>query len=243
MNYELYEKVNGLAQRYPLKSNIKKEIAILDKFDFIRTSLDFLNIKIDKKSLYLELTDKNPIEISTEKRKTIKVFDKIYREMFALLSMKKDLDNRFIKYIYSIVKGVKEKSVTFRKGTPYIMEFSYTPKMKSDVLEISLDALFRKFKSLDFNNDIIEEVTFINNGIVSLAPFGDHLGLIAIICLEYQLLKRGFFILPLNHKEYINKVKDSIREINFNPIYEYLTKIAIKKTDVMNKIIDTENIK
>lgn len=243
MNYELFEKVNSLAKRYPLKKSISNELAILNKFDFVRSSLDFFGLQVEKKSLYLELTNKNPIEISSNDRKTINIFVRIYQEMFTLLSMRKDLDNRFIKYIFSMIKGIEENSVVFRSDNSIIKEFLYTPKMKPEVLEMSLDALFRKFKSMDFNNDIIEEVTFINNGIVSLAPFNEYLGLIAMISLEYQLLKRGFYILPINYKEYIKAVKDSIREINFNPVYEFLTNIAIKKTDVMNKIIDTENIK
>jgi Fic family protein len=242
MNYELKENLEKITERLPLSKTVSAKLKKLNAFDFIRSCFFIDGKEVNDRVVFEIMSGNNVPEAAVETYDEVNVYKRLFSEMWSMLDADMNLDKKILIRLYAILRKQPSDRVSFRGSDFTAKNIRYQPPTFKEI-ERRLDALFVREFNRDFADDIIERAVFMHDGIVSIYPFPVKTEIVAYAAMQYQLLKRKFFIVPFTDPDYWESLYRDLSEKNLGGIYEKTVAAAVLKTEKIIRFIDMEEFK
>ncbi|MDR0357591.1 MAG: hypothetical protein LBH63_04415 [Clostridiales Family XIII bacterium] len=229
---ETEKKKDLLNARRPLSENLKDYEEALALFDLAYTSL-----KLDGSALTAEGVNRiiqgGIVEgVSLREHDEIESFRGILRVFADMLHMGVTLDRRELVRIYGVL--TRDANPRFRSGSPILYHLDYTPTHYSDIPS-ALDRLFRELFARDYGGDCIRRAADMHDGIIAIYPFSERTETLAVMALQYELVRNGYPIAPLGLKDrdYNEMVANGIKSGDHDALYACVLDAVDQKIDLL----------
>ena len=228
---EIRKKLVVLSNRSPFPQAVQDYIDHMEKLDWV-----YMNLRLDGSSLSREEAEQvMGGEVVMNGRimdhVLIERLDGIRSELYDLLRRRMDVNPQVVNFI---VSGAGADASEFRKTTPQLMEYGYTPVLPSEV-PAAMDSYFAFANhTAEFENPF-EKAAELHNRYLAIYPYkeGNQVGARALM--EYYLLRKGFPMayVDVSESEYNGLFADFCKTKNSKPLADLLTKAVLDRLEMM----------
>ena len=228
---EIRKKLVVLSNRSPFPPAVKEYINHLEGLDWV-----YMNLRLDGSPLSRDEAEKI---MSGETVMSGRIMDHVFIERLdGLRNELYDLSKRELDVTADIVRLIASRAVAdyheFRKTTPQLGEYGYTPLLPSEIPSAMRDYLAFAAHTAEFENSF-EKAAELHDRFLAISPFieGNHVTARALM--EYYLMRSGFPMayLDISESEYNGMFADFCRTKNSKPLAEILTKAVLDRLELM----------
>ena len=228
---EIRKKLIVLSNRSPFPAAVKEYIDHLEKLDWI-----YMNLRLDGSPLSREEVEKI---LGGEMVINGRIMDHVLVERLGeLRSELYDLVQRGLSVSPELIRITAAKagadSTEFRKTTPQLVEYDYTPVLPAEIPGAMSDFLAFAGRRDEFENPF-EKAASLHNRMLAIYPFKEGNQIAARALMEYYLLGEGFPMayLDMSESEYNGAFCDYCRSGSSKPLADLLTKAVLDRLELM----------
>ena len=228
---EIRKKLLVLSNRSPFPQTVKDYIDHLEKLDWI-----YMNLKLDGSPLTRDECEKiligEPVmNGSIMDHVMVQKLDELRSQLYDLSDRGIDVGPELIRIIAAEAGG---ESSEFRKSTPQIVEYGYTPVLPSEIPSAIKRFAVYSNETDEFENPF-EKAAGIHNRYLAIYPYKDGNQITARALMEYYLLLKG---LPMayigdSEMEYNSMFAEFCRTGESKPLAEHLEKAVLDRLELM----------
>ena len=228
---EIRKKLVVLSNRSPFPAAVKEYIDHLEKLDWI-----YMNLRLDGSPLSRGETENI---LGGEMVINGRIMDHVLVERLGELRRELyDLGQRGLDVSPELIRIIAAKtgadSTEFRKTTPQLVEYEYTPVLPAEIPGAMSDFLAFAGHRDEFENPF-EKAASLHNRLLAIYPFKEGNQIVARALMEYYLLREGFPMayLDMSESEYNGKFCDYCRNGSSKPLADILTKAVLDRLELM----------
>ena len=228
---EIRKKLVVLSNRSPFPPAVKEYINHLEALDWVH-----MNLRLDGSPLSRDEAEKI---MGGEPVMSGRIMDHVFIERLDGLRREMyDLSQRDLNISADLIRLIAEQagadSHVFRKTTPQLVEYGYTPVLPSEIPSEIWDYLTFAVHTSEFECPF-EKAAELHNRFITVYPFKEGNQVTARAIMEYHLLRSGFPIayLDISESEYNGMFADFCRTKNSKPLAEILTKAVLDRLELM----------
>ena len=228
---EIRKKLVVLSNRSPFPTAVKEYIDHLEKLDWI-----YMNLRLDGSPLSRGETEnilggEMVINGRIMDHVLVERLGELRRELYDLVQRGLDVSPELIRIIAAKTGA---DSTEFRKTTPQLVEYDYTPVLPAEIPGAMSDFLAFAGRRDEFENPF-EKAASLHNRILTIYPFKEGNQIAARALMEYYLLREGFPMayLDMSESEYNGAFCDYCRNGSSKPLADILTKAVLDRLELM----------
>ena len=228
---EIGKKLVVLSNRSPFPTAVKEYIAHLEKLDWI-----YMNLRLDGSPLSREEVEKilggeMVINGRIMDHVLVERLGELRRELYDLMQRRLDIGPELIR---NIAAKTGADSTEFRKTTPQLVEYDYTPVLPAEIPGAMSDFLAFAGRRDEFENPF-EKAASLHNRMLAIYPFKEGNQIAARALMEYYLLGEGFPMayLDMSESEYNGLFAEFCRTGSSKPLADLLTKAVLDRLELM----------
>ena len=228
---EIRKKLIVLSNRSPFPAAVKEYIDHLEKLDWI-----YMNLRLDGSPLSREEVEKilggeMVINGRIMDHVLVERLGELRRELYDLMQRRLDIGPELIRNI-AAKTGVD--TTEFRKTTPQLVEYEYTPVLPAEIPGTMSEFLAFAGHRDEFENTF-EKAAGLHNRLLAIYPFKEGNQIAARALMEYYLLREGFPMayLDMSESEYNGAFCDYCRSGSSKPLADLLTKAVLDRLELM----------
>ena len=228
---EIRKKLVVLSNRSPFPAAVKEYIDHLEKLDWI-----YMNLRLDGSPLSREEVEKilggeMVINGRIMDHVLVERLGELRRELYDLMQRRLDIGPELIRNI-AAKTGVD--TTEFRKTTPQLVEYEYTPVLPAEIPGAMSEFLAFAGHRDEFENPF-EKAAGLHNRLLAIYPFKEGNQIAARALMEYYLLREGFPMayLDMSESEYNGAFCDYCRNGSSRPLADLLTRAVIDRLELM----------
>ena len=228
---EIRKKLVVLSNRSPFPAAVKEYIDHLEKLDWI-----YMNLRLDGSPLSREEVEKilggeMVINGRIMDHVLVERLGELRRELYDLMQRRLDIGPELIRNI-AAKTGVD--TTEFRKTTPQLVEYEYTPVLPAEIPGAMSEFLAFAGHRDEFENPF-EKAAGLHNRLLAIYPFKEGNQIAARALMEYYLLREGFPMayLDMSESEYNGAFCDYCRSGSSKPLADILTKAVLDRLELM----------
>lgn len=233
MYREIRKKMIILGNRRPFTKEVSSLVRYMQKRDWV-----FLNMKLEGSQITMAdlekvLKEEALVNMPIEDYLLIRQLEQLFNQMFSWAAKGRALSKEMIGTMYELCSSQKP---VFRKSTPVVLQWSFTPILPQDIAG-KIDEMLAK--SLEETFDPFLQATSLHNDFLRIYPFADHNGIVARGIMYYFLLCKG---MPLASMELKEEEYNSILYMELNKgwdksqLYEYLVKGTLDTLKIIDNL-------
>jgi hypothetical protein len=197
---EIRKKIIVLGNRLPFAQHTKDYIDHLERIDWIYMNLALDGSPLTRDNVEGILQGEMVLTGRIMDHVIIERLDALYGEMYDLASRDIPLSSRLASRFAEILADGDMDASEFRKSTPTLQQFSYTPVLAGDIGP-GLDQLMAMTEHKgEFDNPFAKAAN-LHNAFMAIWPFRENNEIIARALMEYYLIRQGFPVAALNVTE------------------------------------------
>ena len=228
---EIRKKLVVLSNRSPFPPAVKEYINHLESLDWVH-----MNLRLDGSPLSRDEAEKI---IGGEPVMCGRIMDHVFIERLdGLRNELYDLSQRGLDVNAEIVRLIAARagadSNEFRKITPQLVEYGYTPVLPSEIPSAMRDYLAYAARTAELENHF-EKAAELHNRFIAIYPFKEGNQVTARALMEYYMLRSGFPMayLDISESEYNGMFAEFCRTKNSRPLTDLLTKAVLDRLELM----------
>ena len=228
---EIRKKLVVLSNRSPFPAAVKEYIDHLEKLDWI-----YMNLRLDGSPLSRGETEnilggEMVINGRIMDHVLVERLGELRRELYDLVQRGLDVSPELIRIIAAKTGA---DSTEFRKTTPQLVEYDYTPVLPAEIPGAMSDFLAFAGRRDEFENPF-EKAASLHNHMLAIYPFKEGNQIAARAMMEYYLLSEGFPMayLDMSESEYNGAFCDYCRSGSSKPLADLLTKAVLDRLELM----------
>ena len=228
---EIRKKLVVLSNRSPFPAAVKEYIDHLEKLDWI-----YMNLRLDGSPLSREEVEKilggeMVINGRIMDHVLVERLGELRRELYDLMQRRLDIGPELIRNI-AAKTGVD--TTEFRKTTPQLVEYEYTPVLPAEIPGTMSEFLAFAGHRDEFENPF-EKAAGLHNRLLAIYPFKEGNQIAARALMEYYLLREGFPMayLDMSESEYNGAFCDYCRSGSSKSLADLLTKAVLDRLELM----------
>ena len=228
---EIRKKLVVLSNRSPFPAAVKEYIDHLEKLDWI-----YMNLRLDGSPLSREEVEKilggeMVINGRIMDHVLVERLGELRRELYDLVQRGLDVSPELIRIIAAKAGA---DSTEFRKTTPQLVEYDYTPVLPAEIPGAMSDFLAFAGRRDEFENPF-EKAASLHNRMLAIYPFKEGNQIAARALMEYYLLREGFPMayLDMSESEYNGAFCDYCRSGSSKSLADLLTKAVLDRLELM----------
>ena len=228
---EIRKKLVVLSNRSPFPPAVKEYINHLEALDWVH-----MNLRLDGSPLSRDEAEKI---MGGEPVMSGRIMDHVFIERLdGLRNELYDLSKREHDVTADIVRLIASRAGAdyheFRKTTPQLVEYGYTPLLPSEIPSAMRDYLAFAAHTAEFENPF-EKAAELHDRFLAIYPFKEGNHVTARALMEYYLMRSGFPMayLDISESEYNGMFADFCRTKNSKPLAEILTKAVLDRLELM----------
>ena len=228
---EIRKKLVVLSNRSPFPAAVKEYIDHLEKLDWI-----YMNLRLDGSPLSREEVEKilggeMVINGRIMDHVLVERLGELRRELYDLMQRRLDIGPQLIRNI-AAKTGVD--TTEFRKTTPQLVEYEYTPVLPAEIPGTMSEFLAFAGHRDEFENPF-EKAAGLHNRLLAIYPFKEGNQIAARALMEYYLLREGFPMayLDMSESEYNGAFCDYCRSGSSKSLADLLTKAVLDRLELM----------
>ena len=228
---EIRKKLVVLSNRSPFPAAVKEYIDHLEKLDWI-----YMNLRLDGSPLSREEVEKilggeMVINGRIMDHVLVERLGELRRELYDLMQRRLDIGPELIRNI-AAKTGVD--TTEFRKTTPQLVEYEYTPVLPAEIPGAMSEFLAFAGHRDEFENPF-EKAAGLHNRLLAIYPFKEGNQIAARALMEYYLLGEGFPMayLDMSESEYNGAFCDYCRSGSSKSLADLLTKAVLDRLELM----------
>ena len=228
---EIRKKLVVLSNRSPFPAAVKEYIDHLEKLDWI-----YMNLRLDGSPLSREEVEKilggeMVINGRIMDHVLVERLGELRRELYDLMQRGLGVSPDLIR---NIVARAGADSTEFRKTTPQLVEYDYTPVLPAEIPGTMSEFLAFAGHRDEFENPF-EKAAGLHNRLLAIYPFKEENQIVARALMEYYLLEEGFPMayLDMSESEYNGVFCDYCRNGSSRPLADLLTRAVIDRLELM----------
>ena len=228
---EIRKKLIVLSNRSPFPAAVKEYIDHLEKLDWI-----YMNLRLDGSPLSREEVEKilggeMVINGRIMDHVLVERLGELRRELYDLMQRRLDIGPELIRNI-AAKTGVD--TTEFRKTTPQLVEYEYTPVLPAEIPGTMSEFLAFAGHRDEFENPF-EKAAGLHNRLLAIYPFKEGNQIAARALMEYYLLREGFPMayLDMSESEYNGAFCDYCRSGSSKSLADLLTKAVLDRLELM----------
>ena len=228
---EIRKKLVVLSNRSPFPPAVKEYINHLEALDWVH-----MNLRLDGSPLSRDEAEKI---MGGEPVMSGRIMDHVFIERLdGLRNELYDLSKREHDVTADIVRLIASRAGAdyheFRKTTPQLVEYGYTPLLPSEIPSAMRDYLSFAAHTAEFENPF-EKAAELHDRFLAIYPFKEGNHVTARALMEYYLMRSGFPMayLDISESEYNGMFADFCRTKNSKPLAEILTKAVLDRLELM----------
>ncbi len=231
---EIRKKMVVLSNRSPFPHQTKEYINHIERVDWI-----YMNVRLDGSPLTRQNVESIlDGEIVPSGRIMDHIFierlDKLRKYMYQFEGMRTSISSSLTGRFAGILGGDEERICEYRKSTPTLMEYSYTP-----ILPVEIPEKFERLLNIanrreEFDNPFMKAAQ-LHNGFLAIYPYGENDLTAARALMEYYLIEQGYPMVPLSlsETEYNMSFIHYLKTGDSTPLAEHLTKAVYDRLELM----------
>lgn len=231
---EIRKKLVVLSNRSPFPQTVKDYIDHLEKLDWI-----YMNLKLDGSPLTRDECEKILIgePVMTGRimdHVMVQRLDELRSQLYDLSDRGLDVGPELIRIITAEAGG---ESSEFRKITPQLVEYGYTPVLPSEIPSAMRNFTVYANETDEFENPF-EKSAGIHNRYLAVYPYKDGNQITARALMEYYLLRKGFPMAYIeeSESEYNSMFAEFCRTGESKPLAEHLAKAVLDRLELMIQV-------
>ena len=228
---EIRKKLVVLSNRSPFPPAVKEYINHLEALDWVH-----MNLRLDGSPLCRDEAEKI---MGGEPVMSGRIMDHVFIERLdGLRNELYDLSKREHDVTADIVRLIASRAGAdyheFRKTTPQLVEYGYTPLLPPEIPSAMRDYLSFAAHTAEFENPF-EKAAELHDRFLAIYPFKEGNHVTARALMEYYLMRSGFPMayLDISESEYNGMFADFCRTKNSKPLAELLTKSVLDRLELM----------
>lgn len=228
---EIRKKLIVLSNRSPFPAAVKEYIDHLEKLDWI-----YMNLRLDGSPLSREEVEKilggeMVINGRIMDHVLVERLGELRRELYDLMQRGLDISPELIR---NIAAKAGADSREFRKTTPQLVEYDYTPVLPAEIPGTMSEFLAFAGHRDEFENPF-EKAAGLHNRLLAIYPFKEGNQIAARALMEYYLLREGFPMayLDMSESEYNGAFCDYCRSGSSKSLADLLTKAVLDRLELM----------
>ncbi|MGN0734731.1 MAG: Fic family protein [Anaerovoracaceae bacterium] len=228
---EIRKKLVVLSNRSPFPPAVKEYINHLEGLDWV-----YMNLRLDGSPLSPDEVEKI---MGGEPVMSGRIMDHVFIERLdGLRNELYDLSQRGLDVNAEIVRLIAARAGAayneFRKTTPQLVEYGYTPVLPSEIPSAMGDYLSFAAHTSEFENPF-EKAAELHNRFIAIYPFKEGNQVTARALMEYYLMHSGFPMayLDISESEYNGMFAEFCKTKNSKPLAELLTKSVLDRLELM----------
>ena len=228
---EIRKKLVVLSNRSPFPAAVKEYIDHLEKLDWI-----YMNLRLDGSPLSREEVEKilggeMVINGRIMDHVLVERLGELRRELYDLMQRGLDISPELIR---NIAAKAGADSREFRKTTPQLVEYDYTPVLPAEIPGTMSEFLAFAGHRDEFENPF-EKAASLHNRMLAIYPFKEGNQIAARALMEYYLLREGFPMayLDMSESEYNGAFCDYCRSGSSKSLADLLTKAVLDRLELM----------
>ena len=228
---EIRKKLVVLSNRSPFPPAVKEYINHLEGLDWV-----YMNLRLDGSPLSPDEVEKI---MGGEPVMSGRIMDHVFIERLdGLRNELYDLSQRGLDVNAEIVGLIAARAGAayneFRKTTPQLVEYGYTPVLPSEIPSAMCDYLSFAAHTSEFENPF-EKAAELHNRFIDIYPFKECNQVTARALMEYYLMCSGFPMayLDISESEYNGMFAEFCRTKNSRPLTDLLTKAVLDRLELM----------
>ena len=228
---EIRKKLVVLSNRSPFPQAVKDYIDHLEKLDWI-----YMNLRLDGSPLSRDDAEKI---LGGEPVMSGRIMDHVLVEnLNELRGELYDLAQRGLEVGPELVRIIAAKAdadvTEFRKSTPQLVEYGYTPVLPAEIPGAMNEFLAFAGRRDEFENPF-EKAAGLHNRLLAIYPFKEGNQVAARALMEYYLLYSGLPMayVDLSESQYNSTFSDYCRSGSSKPLADLLTKAVLDRLELM----------
>lgn len=228
---EIRKKLVVLLNRRPFPPAVKEYINHMEGLDWV-----YMNLRLDGSPLSRDEAEKimggKPVMSGRiVDHVFVERLDGLRRELY-------DFSQRDLNISADLIRLIAEQagadSHVFRKTTPQLVEYGYTPVLPSEIPSAMRDYLAYAARTAELENPF-EKAAELHNRFIAIYPFKEGNQVTARALMEYYLLRSGFPMayLDISESEYNGMFAEFCRTKNSRPLTDLLTKAVLDRLELM----------
>ena len=231
MMREIRKKLVVLSNRSPFPAAVKEYIDHLEKLDWI-----YMNLRLDGSPLSRDDVEKI---LGGEPVMSGRIMDHVLVERLGELRGELyDLVQRGLDISPELIRIIAAKagadSTEFRKTTPQLVEYGYTPVLPAEIPGAMSELMAFAGHKGEFENPF-EKAADLHNRYLAIYPFKEGNQIVARALMEYYLLGEGFPMAypDMSESEYNGLFAEFCRTGRSKPLADLLTKAVLDRLELM----------
>lgn len=231
---EIRKKMVILGNRSPFAQETKKYIDHLERVDWIYMNLNLDGSPLTRENVESILAGEMVLTGRIMDHVLIEKLDILRSEIYERESNRQSIAAGLAADFACILTGGHISDEVFRKSTPTLQVYSYTPPLSSDIIESLCEFLAEAVIEKDFD-DYFLKAAHIHNGFLKIYPFRENNEIVARALMEYYLVKRGYPMVPLtmSETEYNSAFVEYLKTGDSSPLAQHLMKAVHDRLELM----------
>lgn len=228
---EIRKKLVVLSNRSPFPAAVKEYIDHLEKLDWIYMNLRLDGSPLSRGDVEKILGGEMVINGRIMDHVLVERLGELRRELYDLMQRGLDVSPELIRIIAAKAGA---DSTEFRKTTPQLVEYGYTPVLPAEIPGAMSGFMAFAVHRDEFENPF-EKAADLHNRLLTIYPFKEGNQIVARALMEYYLLEKGFPMayLDLSESEYNDAFCDYCRSGSSKPLADLLTKAVLDRLELM----------
>lgn len=200
---------------------LKQAVREVSKIDMTKASLVVRNPKHEIVAVDKILDGELPGNVPVGDYVFLQNFTDVIKLVHQYLAMGNSIDKYLLIKAHRILSENPEGG--YRKSNPVLYSYKHVPPHRADI-ESLLSDMLRNVYGNDAVDDVILKAMYIHNSTISIYPFDEYSGEIAVLALNYILMENGFMpvSMPIKREEYLDMTAACLKGKNQEKFYNFL---------------------
>ncbi|MDR3072565.1 MAG: Fic family protein [Clostridiales Family XIII bacterium] len=236
---QIEEKKKTLLEGKPFSDELVRAFDALDLLDFAYTNLKLEGSSLTEQGVGHIIHGEIVHGVTIGDHNLLEYHRRVLKDFSHMKTMEIDLDARELLHLYSVLTDKEKPALRTRERVLYHLD--YVAPMRMPVSGM-LDELFRYLYRREdlYQGDYIRRAVELHDGIIGVYPFDEGSEMLARCAMQYELIRNGLPIVPLDMKEpeYNISVEVALKKGDHRPLYNSVCRGALQKLDKMLALLN-----